>query len=85
LVLVSSLISASYLRAFDFALQSKARFARQSQCSGRDNFSSQSSKQGRISIDVGVGGIAAAGSCFAALPVIRRLRHDRKAGQNTDQ
>jgi hypothetical protein len=35
-------------------------------------------KQGRISIDVGVGGIAAAGSYFAALPVIRRLRHDRR-------
>jgi len=38
-------------------------------------------KQGRISIDVGVGGIAAAGSYFAALPVIRRLRHDRRANK----
>ena len=36
-------------------------------------------KQGRISIDVGVGGIATAGSYFAALPVLRRLR--REAGQ----
>jgi hypothetical protein len=36
-------------------------------------------KQGRISIDVGVGAIAAAGSYFAALPVLRRLRHDRGA------
>ena len=31
-------------------------------------------KQGRISIDLGVGGIALAGSYFAALPVLRRLR-----------
>jgi hypothetical protein len=31
-------------------------------------------RQGRISIDLGVGGIAAAGSYFAALPVLRRLR-----------
>jgi len=38
-------------------------------------------KQGRISIDVGVGVIAAAGSYFAALPVIRRLRRDRRADQ----
>jgi hypothetical protein len=35
-------------------------------------------KQGRISIDVGVGGIAAVGSYFTALPVIRRLRHNRR-------
>jgi hypothetical protein len=34
-------------------------------------------KQGRISIDIGVGGIAVAGSYFAALPVLRRLRRDR--------
>ena len=31
-------------------------------------------RQGRLSIDVGIGGIAAAGSYFAALPVLRRLR-----------
>jgi hypothetical protein len=35
-------------------------------------------RQGRISIDVGVGGIAMAGSYFAALPVLRRLRRERK-------
>ncbi|HEY0717135.1 MAG TPA: hypothetical protein VGD68_05925 [Streptosporangiaceae bacterium] len=35
-------------------------------------------KQGRISVDVGVGGIAAAGSYFAALPVLRRLRRERR-------
>ena len=35
-------------------------------------------KQGRISIDVGVSVIALAGSYFAALPVLRRLRRDRK-------
>ena len=31
-------------------------------------------RQGRISIDIGVGGIALAGCYFAALPVLRRLR-----------
>ena len=35
-------------------------------------------KQGRISIDLGVGAIAATGSYFAALPVLRRLRKERK-------
>jgi hypothetical protein len=35
-------------------------------------------KQGRISIDVGVGGIALAGSYFAALPMLRRLQRDRR-------
>jgi hypothetical protein len=35
-------------------------------------------RQGRISIDVGVGGIAMAGSYFAALPVLRRLQRERK-------
>jgi hypothetical protein len=39
-------------------------------------------KQGRISIDLGVGAIALSGSYFAALPLLRRLRRDRpqKAG-----
>ena len=37
-------------------------------------------RQGRISIDLGVGGIALAGSYFAALPVLRRLRRERKQG-----
>src|SRR5271170_2779840 len=33
-------------------------------------------KQGRISIDLGIGAIAATGSAFAALPVVRALRRD---------
>jgi hypothetical protein len=33
-------------------------------------------RQGRISIDLAIGGIAAAGSYFAALPVLRRARRD---------
>jgi hypothetical protein len=43
-------------------------------------------RQGRISIDIGVGAIAAAGSYFAALPVLRRLRrerHTQKAASKT--
>jgi hypothetical protein len=35
-------------------------------------------RQGRISIDVGVGAIAAAGSYFAALPVLRRLQREHR-------
>jgi hypothetical protein len=35
-------------------------------------------RQGRISIDVGVGTIALAGSYFGALPVLRRLKRDRQ-------
>ena len=35
-------------------------------------------KQGRISVDVGVSGIALAGSYFAALPVLRRLRREQQ-------
>ena len=35
-------------------------------------------KQGRISIDVGVGGIALTGSYFAALPVLRRLQREQQ-------
>ena len=34
-------------------------------------------RQGRISIDIGVGGIALAGCYFAAQPVLRRLRRGR--------
>ena len=37
-------------------------------------------RQGRISIDIGVGGIAAAGSYFAGLPVLRRPQRERKFG-----
>jgi hypothetical protein len=33
-------------------------------------------KQGRVSVDVAVGGIAIAGSYFAALPVLRSLRRE---------
>src|SRR6202034_4397781 len=43
-------------------------------------------RQGRISIDVGVGAIALTGSYFAALPVLRRLkreRHTNKAASKT--
>jgi hypothetical protein len=36
--------------------------------------------QGRISIDIGIGSIALAGSYFAALPVLRRLQRERKEG-----
>jgi hypothetical protein len=32
-------------------------------------------KQGRISVDVGIGGIAATGSYFALLPVVRAMRN----------
>ncbi len=35
-------------------------------------------RQGRISVDIGIGGIAVAGSYFAALPVLRRLRRERQ-------
>ena len=35
-------------------------------------------RQGRISIDVGVGAIALTGSYFAALPVLHRLKRDQK-------
>jgi hypothetical protein len=38
-------------------------------------------RQGRVSVDLGVGGIAAAGSYFAALPVLRRVRRDRLAAK----
>jgi len=37
-------------------------------------------RQGRISIDLGVGGIALAGSYFAALPLLRRLHREQKQG-----
>jgi hypothetical protein len=36
-------------------------------------------KEGRVSIDLGVGGIALAGSYFAALPMLRRLRREHKS------
>ena len=36
-------------------------------------------RQGRLSVDIGIGGIAAAGSYFAALPVLRAMRQGRAA------
>ena len=44
-------------------------------------------KQGRLSVDVGIGGIAVTGSYFALLPVVRAMRkrrqqeHERPPGQ----
>jgi hypothetical protein len=35
-------------------------------------------RQGRISVDLGISGIAVAGSYFAALPVLRRLQREQK-------
>ena len=35
-------------------------------------------RQGRISVDIGIGGIALAGCYFAALPVLRRLRKEHR-------
>jgi hypothetical protein len=39
-------------------------------------------KQGRVSVDLGVGGSALAGSYFAALPLLRALRADRARGKD---
>jgi hypothetical protein len=39
-------------------------------------------RQGRISVDVGIGGIALAGSYFAGLPVLRAVRRDRRDRRN---
>jgi hypothetical protein len=36
-------------------------------------------RQGRVSVDVGIGGIALAGSYFAALPVLRAVSRDHRA------
>jgi hypothetical protein len=41
-------------------------------------------KQGRLSVDVGIGGIAATGSYFALLPVARALRRRRREDQLRD-
>jgi hypothetical protein len=38
--------------------------------------------KGRVSVDLGVGVIGAAGSYFAALPVLRKVRQDRKDRRN---
>jgi hypothetical protein len=42
-------------------------------------------RQGRISVDLGVGGSAVAGSYLAARPVLRRLARDRVGGQAGDR
>jgi hypothetical protein len=34
-------------------------------------------KEGRISVDVAIGGISFTASCFAALPIVRRIRRTR--------
>jgi hypothetical protein len=34
-------------------------------------------RQGRVSMDLGIGLVAAGGTVFAALPVLQRLRHER--------
>lgn len=39
-------------------------------------------QQGRISVDIGVGGIALSGSYFAGLPVLRAVRRDRREHRN---
>jgi len=39
-------------------------------------------QQGRVSVDIGVGGIALAGSYFAALPVLRAVRRERRDHRN---
>ena len=36
-------------------------------------------KQGRVSVDLGVGLVAAGGSAFTARPILRRLARDRAA------
>lgn len=38
-------------------------------------------RQGRLSVDIGIGGIAAAGCYFAALPAVREMRERRAAEQ----
>ena len=35
-------------------------------------------RQGRISVDLGVGLVAAGGTTFRAIPLLRRLRADRR-------
>jgi hypothetical protein len=40
-------------------------------------------RQGRLSVDIGIGGIAATGSYFAALPVVRAM-HERRAAEQAE-
>jgi hypothetical protein len=39
-------------------------------------------REGRISVDLGVGLVAAGGTVFSAIPVLRRLRRDRRAARS---
>ena len=43
------------------------------------------SRQGRVSVDVAVGGIALAGSAFAALPVLRKVSRRRRGGDGAHE
>lgn len=36
-------------------------------------------KQGKVSIDIAIGLVALGATCFAAIPILRRLRHDRQS------
>ena len=40
-------------------------------------------RQGRISVDLGIGGIAVAGSYFASLPILRSVVRKRRASAAT--
>ena len=40
-------------------------------------------RQGRISVDLGIGGIALAGSYFASLPILRSVVRKRRASAAT--
>jgi hypothetical protein len=42
-------------------------------------------RQGRVSVDLGIGAIAAIGSYFAALPVLRAVRRDRARDRAQDR
>ena len=42
-------------------------------------------KEGRISVDLGVGGSSLAGTYFAALPLIRALRRSREHAEDDEQ
>ena len=41
-------------------------------------------RQGRLSVDIGIGGIAVAGSYFAAVPVLRAM-HERRAAEQAQR
>jgi hypothetical protein len=39
-------------------------------------------EEGRISVDLGIGLVAAGGTIFSAIPVLRRLRRDRRTARS---